>query len=98
MPETDLSLYGIEPLPHDCRRPIRESRPTSCMRAPWLAADEISNASEEDAGGFMIVDPLTSAVLAGGSPQAFSMTLDEVKDYSAARPKTNAGMIPEADI
>jgi hypothetical protein len=46
-----------------------------------------SRRSEEDAGGFMIVESLTGAVLVGGRPRAFSMTLDEVRDYLAARPK-----------
>jgi hypothetical protein len=46
-----------------------------------------SRRSEEDSGGFMIVDSLTGAVLAGGSPRAFSMTLDEVKNYLTARSK-----------
>jgi hypothetical protein len=53
-----------------------------------------SRRSEEDAGGFMIVESLTGAVLAGGSPHAFSMTLEEVKDYLAAGPKRTR-MIPE---
>ena len=59
------------------------------MREPRLAADEISTqrGGRQRFGGFMIVESLTGAVLAGGSPQAFSMTLDEAKDYLAARPK-----------
>jgi len=35
----------------------------------------------------MIVDALTGTVLAGGRPRAFSMTIDEVRDYLAARSK-----------
>jgi hypothetical protein len=68
---------------------IRESRLRyDCERHGWRLME--SRRSEEEAsssGGFMIVESLTGAVLAGGSPRAFSMTLEEVKDYLAARPK-----------
>ena len=46
-----------------------------------------SEEGDSDAGGFMIVEALSGVVLSGGRPHAFSMTLEEVKDYLAARPK-----------
>jgi hypothetical protein len=46
-----------------------------------------SEEGDGDAGGFMIVDATTGSVLAGGRPRAFSMTIDEVGDYLAARSK-----------
>jgi len=65
---------------------IRESRLRhDCERYGWRLMK--SRRSEEDAGGFMIVESLTGTVLAGGNPRAFSMTLEEVKDYLEARPK-----------
>jgi len=68
---------------------IRESRLRhDCERHGWRPIK--SRRSEEganDTGGFMIVESLTGAILAGGRPRAFSMTLDEVKGYLAARPK-----------
>lgn len=59
-----------------------------CERHGWRPMK--SRRSEEDAnrsGGFMMVESLTGTVLAGGNPHAFSMTLDEVGDYVAARLK-----------
>jgi len=65
---------------------IRESRLRhDCERHGWRLMK--SRRSEEDAGGFMIVESLSGAVLAGGRPRAFSLTIDEVRDYLAARPK-----------
>jgi hypothetical protein len=65
---------------------IRESRLRhDCERHGWRLMK--SRRGEEDTGGFMIVESLTGAVLAGGRPRAFSMTIDEVRDYLAARPK-----------
>jgi len=65
---------------------VREGRLRSdCERHGWRLMK--SRRSEKEAGSFMIVESLTGTVLAGGSPHAFSMTLDEVKDYLAARPK-----------
>ena len=65
---------------------VREGRLRSdCERHGWRLVK--SRRSEKETGSFMIVESLTGAVLAGGSPHAFSMTLDEVKDYLAARPK-----------
>ena len=68
---------------------IRESRLRhDCERHGWrLMKSRRSEESDSGSGGFMIVESLTGAVLAGGSPHAFSMTLDEVKDYLAARHK-----------
>jgi hypothetical protein len=46
--------------------------------------------SEEDAGGsgeFTIIESVTGAVMAGGSPCEFSMTLDDVRNFLAAWPK-----------
>lgn len=34
-------------------------------------------------GGFMVIDPATNSVLAGGHPSAYSMNADEVADYLA---------------
>jgi hypothetical protein len=34
-----------------------------------------------DYGGYMILDARTNLVVAGGSPQAFSLDLDEVEDH-----------------
>lgn len=39
-----------------------------------------------DFGGYMIVDPATSQVVAGGSPQAYSLNLDGVEAWLTARP------------
>ena len=68
---------------------VREGRLRSdCERHGWrLIKSRRSEETASEAGNFMIVESLTGAVLAGGSPHAFSMTLDEVKDYLAARPK-----------
>ena len=66
---------------------VQEGRLRSdCERHGWRLMK--SRRSEEGAGfgAFMIVESHTGAVLAGGSPHAFSMTLDEVKDYLVARP------------
>jgi hypothetical protein len=56
-----------------------------CERHGWRLMK--SRRSEEDAGGFMMVESLSGTVLAGGSPHAFSMTLEEVKDCLVARQK-----------
>jgi hypothetical protein len=59
-----------------------------CERRGWRLMQ--SRRGEEDnrsCGGFMIVDALTGTVLAGGRPRAFSMTIEEVRDYLAARSK-----------
>jgi len=68
---------------------VREGRLRSdCERHGWrLIKSRRSEEGANDTGGFMIVESLTGSVLAGGSPHAFSMTIDEVKDYLAARPK-----------
>ena len=64
---------------------VREGRLRSdCERHGWRLVK--SRRSEKEAGSFMIVESLTGSVLAGGSPHAFSMTLEEVGDYLAARP------------
>jgi hypothetical protein len=63
---------------------IRESRLRhDCERHGWRLLK--SRHGEEGSGGFMIVDSLTGTVLAGGSPHAFSMTLEEVRDSVVAR-------------
>ena len=66
----------------------RESRlRNDCERHGWrLMKSRRSEEGNTGSGGFMIVESLTGAVLAGGRPRAFSMTIDEVKDYLAARP------------
>ena len=68
---------------------VREGRLRSdCERHGWrLIKSRRSEEGANDTGGFMIVESLTGSVLAGGSPQAFSLTIDEVRDYLAARPK-----------
>jgi len=68
---------------------IREGRIRSdCERHGWrLMKSRRSEESNSSSGGFMIAESFTGAVLAGGNPHAFPMTLDEVKDYLAARPK-----------
>ena len=64
----------------------REARQRhDCERHGWRLMK--SRHGEEGAGGCMIVDSLIGTVLAGGSPYAFSMTLEEGKDYLAAQPK-----------
>lgn len=65
---------------------VREGRVRhDCERHGWRLMK--SRHGEDGAGGFMIIDSLTGTVLAGGSLRAFSMTLDEVRDYVAARSK-----------
>lgn len=68
---------------------IRESRLRhDCERHGWrLMKSRRSEGGDSGSGGFMIVDSLTGTVLAGGRPRAFSMTIDEVRDYLAARSK-----------
>jgi hypothetical protein len=68
---------------------IREGRLRSdCERRGWrLMKSRHREEGDGDCGGFMIVDALSGTVLAGGRPRAFSMTIDEVKDYLAARSK-----------
>jgi len=68
---------------------IREARLRGdCERRGWrLMRSRRSEEGGSDSGGFMIVDALTGTVLAGGRPRAFSMTIDEVGDYLAARSK-----------
>jgi hypothetical protein len=69
---------------------IRESRLRhDCERHGWRLMK--SRHGEEGAGGFMIVDSLTGTVLAGGGPNAFSMTIEDVKNYLAARLKRTRG-------
>lgn len=34
-----------------------------------------------DFGGYMLVDPQTSAVVAGASPIAYNLSIDDVEDY-----------------
>ena len=67
---------------------IRESRLRhDCERRGWRLVK--SWRSEEDAsgsGGFMVIESVTGAVVAGGSPRAFSMTHDDVRNL-AVRPK-----------
>ena len=60
----------------------------NCEHRGWrLMRSRRSKEGGSDLGGFMIVDALTGTVLAGGRPRAFSMTIDEVRDYLAARSK-----------
>ena len=68
---------------------IREARIRGdCERRAWrLMKSRRSEDSDSGSGGFMIVDALTGTVLAGGKPRAFSMTLNDVRDYLAARSK-----------
>ena len=68
---------------------IRENRlRVACESRGWrLMKSRLSEEGASGSGGFMIVESLTGTVLAGGSPHVFSMTLGEVKDYLAARPK-----------
>ena len=64
---------------------VREGRLRSdCERHGWRLVK--SRRSEKEAGSFMIVESTTGSVLAGGNLHAFSMTLEEVTDYLAARP------------
>ena len=61
---------------------------SDCERHGWrLMKSRRSKEGDSSSSGFMIVESLTGAVLAGGSPHAFCMTLEEVKAYLAARPK-----------
>jgi hypothetical protein len=68
---------------------IRESRlRRDCEHRGWELVKFLR--SEEDAGGsgeFTIIESVTGAVMARGSPRAFSMTLDDVRNFLAARPK-----------
>jgi len=68
---------------------VREGHLRSdCERHGWrLMKSRRSEEGANGSGGFMIVESLTGIVLAGASPHAFCMTLEEVKDYLAARPK-----------
>ena len=67
---------------------IREGRLRSdCERRGWrLMKSRRSEEGDGDCGGFMIVDALSGTVLAG-RPRASSMTIEEVRDYLAARSK-----------
>jgi hypothetical protein len=67
---------------------IREDRlRVDCERRGWRLMKSRRGEEGGGSGGFMIVDALTGTVLAGGRPRAFSMTIDEVRDYLAARSK-----------
>jgi hypothetical protein len=68
---------------------MRENRLRGeCERHGWrLMKSRRSEDGDSSFGGFMIVGSITGTVLAGGRSHAFSMTLDEVKEYLAARPK-----------
>ena len=68
---------------------IREGRLRGdCERRGWrLMKSRRGEEGDSGSGGFMIVDALTGTVLAGGKPRAFSMTIDEIRDYLAARSK-----------
>jgi hypothetical protein len=68
---------------------IREGRLRGdCERRGWrLMKSRRGEEGDTGSGSFMIVDVLTGTVLAGGRPRAFSMTIEEVEHYLAARSK-----------